>query len=130
MSSEMGEAYWREIYSGKGGREAFRDRVNELQLQPQVRDDARPITDYPRMPPGTCYLSSLALAECYPELEVRYGTLRWLEGGMLYEIPHAWNVVSRSGTIVDSTWTHPISDRKGFYEEYEKQPSGKPGGSV
>jgi hypothetical protein len=45
---------------------AFGDRIEELGLTPQPRDDHRPITDYPRMPKGTCYMSSRYLAVVFP----------------------------------------------------------------
>jgi hypothetical protein len=74
------------------------------------------------MPPGTCYLSSRILAECFPELEVRYGTLTWLERGELFGMEHAWNV-RPDGTIVDSTW-QPEDGAEGitYADAEEEQP--------
>jgi len=41
---------------------AFLARIAELNLQPVPADPDRATADYPRMPAGTCYLSSRALA--------------------------------------------------------------------
>jgi hypothetical protein len=95
---------------------AWLDRVEQLGLRPFPRDDARPVSDYPKMPPHTCYLSSRTLAEVYPELAVRYGRLSFRLGGAQVEIDHAWNVTT-DGTIVDSTWTPPRGAEEVTYRE-------------
>jgi hypothetical protein len=83
-------------------------RIDELDLTPgrYPRDEHRPITDYPRMPERTCYLSSRILVECYPELDVVYGKLTWFHGDAGVTWDHAWNVTP-DGRVVDSTWTAP-----------------------
>jgi hypothetical protein len=88
--------------------EAFSLRLEELGLRPGVivRDDHRPVSDYPRFPAGLCYLASRTLAECYPELTVVYGRLTWWQGGVYCELDHAW-CTTPNGRVVDSTWSPP-----------------------
>ncbi len=85
---------------------AFQARLEDLQLRPQPRDDRRVVEDYPAMPPHTCYISSRVLAECFPELEVRYGRVMFTLRGVPCQFDHAWNVTA-DGRIVDTTWTPP-----------------------
>ncbi|SRR6266704_2464829 len=99
----MTAEYYRALYAQ--ARDAFRACVEKLQLAPQPRNDARPLEEYPRFPPGTCDMASKLLAELYPELEMREGLLRcrWKGDRWWSSEPHAWNVTP-SGVIVDSTW--------------------------
>jgi hypothetical protein len=83
--------------------DAFIDRVAQLDLAPQPRDDHRSISDYPRMPPGTCHLSAGYLATTFPELAAVHGRLRFTVRGVPCEMEHSWNV-RPDGQIVDSTY--------------------------
>lgn len=83
--------------------DAFLSRLAELPLPGSVAPDPqRPISDYPRMPRGTCYMSSRTLAEIFPELQVVYGRVTWFVRDVGCTLDHAWNVTP-AGVIVDST---------------------------
>jgi hypothetical protein len=83
-------------------------RMDELDLTVQSRDDDRPVDQYPSMPTGTCYVSSRILAEVFPELSVVYGKVTFFVHGIGCEVDHAWNV-RPDGQIVDSTLRLPGS---------------------
>jgi hypothetical protein len=87
-------------------------------MQPQPRDDNRPVTDYPRYPQANCVEVSRYLAARYPELQLRVGVLRWRYRGLSLAMPHAWNV-NAHGEIVDATWAPWTNVREVEYVESE-----------
>lgn len=94
---------------------------------------------YPRMPEGACFGSSRFLAACYPELRYAegwwsvniYADGREIPGGPVL-IEHAWNVVTATGLIVDSTLTPALGRavRRGDAKvRYREEPLSRPADS-
>ncbi|RIQ21262.1 hypothetical protein [Jiangella rhizosphaerae] len=90
---------------------AFLKRVAELGLVPGEleRDDKRPVSDYPTMPPATCHLSSRYLAGVYPELDLVEGVITFRRSTRVAAIRHSWNTTP-DGQIVDSTFRADVDD--------------------
>ena len=92
----------------------------------QDRDERRPLSDYPRLPPGSCGLAAPLVAAYYPELAVATGTLEWSVDGTRFVMDHFW-CVRADGEVIDPTFDPPPGAGGVIYRP--RTGPGVPGGS-